>query len=743
MSAAGAILLTCCYVVLYLFLSLPAADAFVAVAVEGWGRGRLIRSLDSGVTWTALIECYIDLQAVATPSPYSVVAVGTNGTIITAPLNVTALPASLLPNSSVLLPSSLSLPAYSSSYPGSYLSLLSTYIGLSLSANLSLPNSSLSSYYSSLYPPPFSTAWTPTSKAYVFSTVTPTTTATFTSLVFLTPLLGITVGTSGAIYRSVDGGLTFASVPSPLTLDLTGLTFRQSGGGWLVLACGSVGAVVTSADAGLTWTVQNASSTRNLYAAAMWDASHAAACGDGGTLLTSSTGGVTWTTLTPSAYANYSFHSIAYLSASSLYIAGTRSLLLRTDDGGLTFQAQPIASSPYTQRLSSLFFTPSLLAMAGRSQLYTALPSASSASPPLWSAGSLINVNSIAAIALMEAAVVTVALPVFNLSTFCGLDLTFNVSITNTGTDVLNITAVTSLDLLIALLLPPSPLLSPFPITLLPSSPPFLLNFSYSSSLLPSATATYYTNLTLHSDAPVQRTVVHFSVYTVPLPSSSSSSFLSQYWYVVALIAAAVVVLLFVFVRRRMKYIARWNRRVLYEDEKIAFWGCWLLSKEIDHDSDSEFWSEEDEEGEEEDGDQDWDGTGGSEGGGTWDASGDRSWTASKEGVEAKQALGRQRITRARESVSAAGDGEEDDGEWDDEDGDGEADPANELGDDEGTDSSISDQDYTDGDWLRKATTHGPSHGRHIGPAITVPGGERLTHRRNRGSVSNSRRSDE
>ena len=670
---------------LHLPCLMAPVDGFVAVAVEGWGRGRLIRTLDAGQTWTPLIECYIDLQAVDLPSPYSVVAVGVNGTIIRASTNAT-LPANLTGGSNSSLSPSFPF-SYASRYHGSYLSLVQRYSDLTAAANSSSTPSLLEPYYSALYPPPYATAWTLTPLPYLFSLVTPTTTSTFTSVAFLTPLLGLAVGTSGSIYRSQDGGLSFTAVASPITLDLSGLAFSASDSACVVLACGSVGAVLVSSDWGQTWAAANTSSAFNLYDVAMWDAAHAVACGDSGTLLATADGGGTWTDLSPALYSNRSFNSVAYLSLSSLFVAASQSLLLHSTDGGASFAPVTLPPSNFFESLTSLFFTPSLLALAGRSQLYTAAP----ASPARWTSGGLLNINRISSAVLMEAAVVKTTPAVFNLSTFCGADLDFNVSLSNTGTEGVNVTGVSSSDPYLVLDLPVDAALF-FPFTLWPSSVPRVLSFSYQSSLLPSTTATYYTNLTLLTTAPTQRSHVYFSVYTLPTPSTSSASFLSQYWYVVALIAGAVSVLVFVFVRRRLKYIRKWNRRVLYEDEKISFWGCWLLSKEMEHDSDSEFWSEDDDddqgpldEGDEGDGWEDWTGDTDRTGGST-----SKGFTEEKEAGAARR---RGRGSNGASTSSRAG-GEED-GEWEDEEGDEAFDPNNDLGDDEDSDSSISDQGHT------------------------------------------------
>ena len=605
-----------------LLCGLPCPSrAFVAVAVEGYGRGRLIRSVDSGETWSTLVEAYINLHAVATPSPYSVVAVGDNGTIITAAPNIT-LPTALsalytTASSGTAAQLASSVPAYASYYPGSYSSLLSQYAPLAAATNTTAfasLNGSVSRYYTQLATPPHTTAWTPSSLSYKYATLSHVPTADFRAVAFLSPLLGVTVGTTGVVYRSVDGGGSWSSVATSSFRDLNGLAFASSGsgGGWAVLAAGNVGTVLRSLDTGLTWQQLNLSTVGNLYAVAMYSYNQAAVCGDAGALLTSSDGGSAWLTMPQPQWANVSFYSVAYHNASTLYVTAGRSTLLVSRDGGVTLSRVPLLLNGQLDRFGGLFLTPSVLTMAARNRLYAALlPSPASASPTpasnstirvasgAWTPLTAVNINAISAVAVLEAGVLTVAVPSLNLSAYLGSNLAFNVTLTNTGTDTLSVTSFTSADARIAL----TPLTTDptFPFSLAPYSAAVVLDFTYLASLLPDTTTTsYYTNLTLLTTTPTQRTSVYFSLYLLPLPSSSSPSFLSQYWYVLALALGAVAVLLIVFVRRRLRYVRRWNRRVLYLDEKIEFWGCWLLSQEIEHDSDSEFWSESEQEDEDE-----------------------------------------------------------------------------------------------------------------------------------------------
>ena len=727
-----------CFLFALLLLCLPVSHCFVAVAVEGYGRGRLIRSTDSGVSWTTLVESYIDLHAVVTPSPYSVVAVGDNGTIITAAINVT-LPTTLTTlysNTSVDDSSYLSssLPTYSSYYPGSYSSLVSQYASLAVQSGPSAEpvslNGSVSQYYASMASAPHDTAWTPTSLTYVYATVSPIPADDFRAVTFVSPLLGVAVGTTGMVYRSADGGWTWSSVASGIIRDLNALAFAlSSSAGWTLMAAGNVGTVLLSRDTGLSWQPLNLSTVGNLYAIALYSTSQAVVCGDAGTLLTTRNGGSVWSDLSQPQWSNFSFYSVAYHNASTLFITAGRSALLVSNDGGNTLSRVSLPLNNQLIRFGALFLTPTVLTVAARNRVYAAYLASSSSSSSsssntsdvasgTWSPLTAVNINAISSVAILEAGVLTVAVPSFNLSAYLGSDLSFNVTITNTGTESLTVTNFTSDDALITFAPDKASATVTFPLTLTTNSDKVVLDFVYKASQLPDTSITaYYTNLTLLTNTPTQRTRVYFSLYLLPLPSSSSPSFLSQYWYVLALALGAVSVLLIIFVRRRLRYVRRWNRRVLYEDEKIQFWGCWLLSQDIEHDSDSEFWSDESDQdeadGDEEDDEQRTDEEGGEgeeeeEGEEGLDEEGeeyggtdvrDQYWDGSLS--EHKEARHGKPTKQARHRLVWRDD--EDDG-WDDDDDDEARADLQEGGDEadeEDTDSSISDQDYQDGDYLR------------------------------------------
>lgn len=99
----------------------------------------------------------------------------------------------------------------------------------------------------------------------------------------------IAVGAGGTILRSDDGGITWASISSPVVDDLRGVCIHSNIG----VAVGISGRVVRSTNAGLTWTEVQRPTTRNLYAVSMSDFM-TVVTGHEGTILVSYDNGLTF-----------------------------------------------------------------------------------------------------------------------------------------------------------------------------------------------------------------------------------------------------------------------------------------------------------------------------------------------------------------------------------------------------------------------------------------------------------------
>ena len=97
------------------------------------------------------------------------------------------------------------------------------------------------------------------------------------------------VGDGGAILRSVDGGLTWAGVSSPVADQLRAIAFRGNVG----LAVGIAGRILRTADGGATWTRGPRPTTKALYSVSLGGNS-CVITGEEGTVLISTDDGASW-----------------------------------------------------------------------------------------------------------------------------------------------------------------------------------------------------------------------------------------------------------------------------------------------------------------------------------------------------------------------------------------------------------------------------------------------------------------
>jgi photosystem II stability/assembly factor-like uncharacterized protein len=154
------------------------------------------------------------------------------------------------------------------------------------------------------------------------------------SIFFLTPQLGFVGGSSSSIFRTTDGGATWQGVT---TAGRGYRSFSFPASGDTGYACGYDGALVKTADAGLSWfalpTVTNASLTRVLFPI---DAQVGYAAGDQGTVLKTTDGGSNWFFLTaPLARANLVGLSFPTDNLTG-FLAGDAGAVLVTHSGGVS-----------------------------------------------------------------------------------------------------------------------------------------------------------------------------------------------------------------------------------------------------------------------------------------------------------------------------------------------------------------------------------------------------------------------
>jgi photosystem II stability/assembly factor-like uncharacterized protein len=148
--------------------------------------------------------------------------------------------------------------------------------------------------------------------------------------------LGWISGTSAALIKTTDAGLSWQLVTPGLTQQYWSLDFLNESFG--VIACGS-GIVLITINGGSTWTQVQGGDTRSLYTIDVIDSLHiAAAGGPYGKNVYSSDGGATWIQNTDLIYEN-GVNCIAFVNADTGYAIGENWAINKTEDRGVTWWA--------------------------------------------------------------------------------------------------------------------------------------------------------------------------------------------------------------------------------------------------------------------------------------------------------------------------------------------------------------------------------------------------------------------
>jgi photosystem II stability/assembly factor-like uncharacterized protein len=165
---------------------------------------------------------------------------------------------------------------------------------------------------------------------------------------------GFIVGSHGLILRTIDGGEHWTPVASPVGDTLSSISFSDALHG---VIAGGAGVILTTADGGLSWTRRNSATTQRLLKVQALDAYHDYAVGAFGTFVSSQDGGVTWrahklpwdhlvSRLTEEfGYIEPNLNAVAFVTPRRGWIVGEFGLVLRTDDGGETWQADNYGSN--------------------------------------------------------------------------------------------------------------------------------------------------------------------------------------------------------------------------------------------------------------------------------------------------------------------------------------------------------------------------------------------------------------
>ena len=140
-----------------------------------------------------------------------------------------------------------------------------------------------------------------------------------------------TIGAAGALLKSADGGVSWVSAGPKVDAELTAVDFVDELKGHVV---GKDGAYLSTADGGATWDVR-ALSTADLWGVQFVSADEGFIAADGGEVLTTVDGGATWTT--HALPGSWPLYDLTFVDASTGWVCGYGGYVAKTTNGGATW----------------------------------------------------------------------------------------------------------------------------------------------------------------------------------------------------------------------------------------------------------------------------------------------------------------------------------------------------------------------------------------------------------------------
>jgi photosystem II stability/assembly factor-like uncharacterized protein len=154
----------------------------------------------------------------------------------------------------------------------------------------------------------------------------------------------VSVGASGTILRTDNGGNLWSPVASGVTISLMAVYFLDEDYGW---CCGQNGTILASTDGGQTWSAQSSGITQFIYYVHFVDSLTGWACGQQGFVLHTTNAGQTWT-IQPTG-STMALWSIRFANDQDGWTVGQSGTILYTDNGGQTWNPQVSGSTAYLQ----------------------------------------------------------------------------------------------------------------------------------------------------------------------------------------------------------------------------------------------------------------------------------------------------------------------------------------------------------------------------------------------------------
>lgn len=242
----------------------PVADALHGVSLHGnFGlavgvSGRVLRSTNSGISWTEMTRPTTRILYAVSITDVSSIATGQEGTLLwSSDIGITWTSHTAGTASSILGVSANGMTAVGSGGQGAMVMSVSG----GSSWGLTIIGNQLTFFYGVSFPSP-STGWT----------------------------VGATTSPGYVIAKSIDGGFVWSAQTAPITDQLFGVSFAAMDTG---TAVGGNGTIIHTVNSGTTWVNQTSGTIQTLNGVSFANTSLGIAVGAAGTILRTSSGGIT------------------------------------------------------------------------------------------------------------------------------------------------------------------------------------------------------------------------------------------------------------------------------------------------------------------------------------------------------------------------------------------------------------------------------------------------------------------
>jgi photosystem II stability/assembly factor-like uncharacterized protein len=141
------------------------------------------------------------------------------------------------------------------------------------------------------------------------------------------------IGAYGAIFHSVDGGVTWKAQTSGVNWLLADGVFLNTKEGWVA---GLNGTILHTADSGETWQKQNTGTDKHLFAVSFVDPQNGWAIGEWNTIIHTADGGKTWAP--QSQEGDKILNNVLFTDAQNGWVVGEQGTIMKTTDGGQTWE---------------------------------------------------------------------------------------------------------------------------------------------------------------------------------------------------------------------------------------------------------------------------------------------------------------------------------------------------------------------------------------------------------------------